>query len=54
MVSKFTGIDIHNYRGLLDAYLEKLNLSESICAENRAFLQNYHRSMVNEGFRARP
>ncbi len=47
--NSFTGIDIHDYQGMLDIYLKRIASSKEISEANRQLLLDYHRSMVNDG-----
>jgi site-specific recombinase XerD len=49
MASNGIGIDIHDYKGMLNRYLEIVKSSKKISEENRQTILEYHRALVNEG-----
>jgi site-specific recombinase XerD len=47
--NSLTGIDIHDYAGMLRGYLKKVESSNKISPENKQKILEYHRSLVNDG-----
>ena len=44
-----TGMDIHNYKGMLDRYIAVIKSSKEINEKNTQTLLEYHTALVNEG-----
>ena len=47
--NSLTNIDIHDYAGMLQGYLKKVETSNKISTENKQKILEYHRSLVNDG-----